>query len=54
MISGLNHIVLFCSDAEESRKWFEHAGFSYKRGYEGMHWFALGEAEIMLHPAQRM
>src|SRR5690606_40837771 len=24
--------------------------FGYLRGYESMHWFRLGEAEIMLHP----
>src|SRR5690606_37369067 len=50
MISGLHHVVLFCRDTEMSRQWYERAGFEYLRGYEGMHWFALGDAEIMLHP----
>lgn len=50
MITGLHHVVLFCNDTEESRLWYERAGFGYLRGYESMHWFRLGEAEIMLHP----
>jgi len=27
-------------------------GFVYARGYEGMHWFRLGDGELMLHPAE--
>lgn len=50
MIRGFHHIVLFCEDTEVSKKWYERVGFAYKRGYEGMHWFALGDGEIMLHP----
>lgn len=50
MIAGFHHIVLFCADTEASRDWFERVGFVYKRGYSGMHWFALGDGEIMLHP----
>jgi len=50
MITGLHHIVLFCSDTAKSKDWYEQVGFAYKRGYEGMHWFALGHSEIMLHP----
>ncbi len=50
MITGLHHIVLFCTDTDASRQWYESAGFVYLRGYEGMHWFALGDGEIMLHP----
>lgn len=50
-VSGLHHIVLFCADTEISRRFYESLGFAYLRGYEGMHWFALGEAELMLHPA---
>ncbi|MBW7916092.1 MAG: VOC family protein [Trueperaceae bacterium] len=50
MITGLHHIVLFCGDTAMSKRWYEQVGFAYKRGYEGMHWFALGDSEIMLHP----
>lgn len=50
LITGLHHVVLFCRDTEASRGWYERAGFTYLRGYEGMHWFALGDAEVMLHP----
>lgn len=50
MITGFHHIVLFCVDTERSKVWYERAGFPYKRGYGGMHWFGLGEGEVMLHP----
>lgn len=50
MIAGFHHIVLFCTDTEASRGWYEQVGFVYKRGYRGMHWFELGDGEIMLHP----
>lgn len=53
MISGFHHVVIFCSDTDASRGWYERAGFTYLRGYEGMHWFALGDGEIMLHPGGR-
>lgn len=52
MIAGLRLLVVFCADTEASRGWYERAGFEYLRGYDGMHWFRLGDAEIMLHPAQ--
>lgn len=51
MISGIHHLVLFCSDTERSRSFYEALGFEHVRGYEGMHWFAVGDAELMLHPA---
>ncbi|MCW5875156.1 MAG: VOC family protein [Anaerolineales bacterium] len=51
-ISRLHHLVLFCADTERSRVFYEALGFTYLRGYEGMHWFALGDAELMLHPAE--
>ena len=50
LITGLHHIVLFCANTDASKEWYESAGFAYKHGYDGMHWFALGDAEIMLHP----
>lgn len=50
MIKGFHHIVLFCEDTDRSKDWYERIGFTYKRGYRGMHWFALGDGEIMLHP----
>ena len=53
MITGFHHIVLFCSDTSRSKQWYEQVGFAYQRGYEGMHWFALGQGEIMLHPGGR-
>lgn len=52
-IQGLHHLVLFFRDAEAARDWYQRVGFEYRRGYEGMHWFALGNAEVMLHPADR-
>jgi len=51
-ISRLHHLVLFCADTERSRAFYEMLGFTYLRGYDGMYWFALGDAELMLHPAQ--
>jgi len=50
-IRGLRSLVLFCRDTDVSRRWYEQVGFEYLRGYEGMHWFRLGSAEIMLHPS---
>jgi catechol 2,3-dioxygenase-like lactoylglutathione lyase family enzyme len=50
MIKGLHHIVLFCRDPEASRAWYERAGFHYLHGYDGMHWLAFGDAQVMLHP----
>ena len=50
-ISGLDHIVMYCTDTAASRTWYEAAGFAYLRGFDGMHWFAVGDAEIMLHPS---
>lgn len=38
------------ADTEKSKDWYERVGFTYKRGDRGMHWFALGDGEIMLHP----
>jgi catechol 2,3-dioxygenase-like lactoylglutathione lyase family enzyme len=54
VIKGLHHIVLFCKDTEASKAWYEKAGFAYKHGYDSMHWFRFGEAEIMLHPADEV
>lgn len=50
MTLRFHHIVLYCRDTEVSRGWYERAGFPYARGYQGMHWFGLGDGEIMLHP----
>jgi catechol 2,3-dioxygenase-like lactoylglutathione lyase family enzyme len=50
MIVGLHHVVLFCSNPEVSRGWYERAGFRYLHGHGGMHWLALGGAQVMLHP----
>lgn len=50
MFEGIHHIVLFCKDTEQSKIWYEQAGFTYKQGYEGMYWFTFGGVEIMLHP----
>ena len=52
MIKKVHHVVLFYSDVEAARQWFETTGFTYARGYGGMHWFELGDAEVMLHPAE--
>lgn len=52
MISRFHHLVLFCADTERSRRFYESLGFHYLRGYEGMHWFAVGDAELMLHPSE--
>lgn len=51
-MKGILRIVLFCRDTEVSKEWSERAGFEYLRGYDGMHWFAAGETEVMLHPAR--
>jgi catechol 2,3-dioxygenase-like lactoylglutathione lyase family enzyme len=47
----LHHVVLFCRDTDASAAWYERAGFERLRAYEGMVWFRLGEAELMLHPS---
>ncbi len=49
-IHGIHHIVLFCSDTEASKAWYENVGFEYLRGYGGMYWLSAGPTEIMLHP----
>ncbi|TFB23898.1 hypothetical protein E3U55_03540 [Filobacillus milosensis] len=46
----LKNLVLFCKDTDQSKEWYEKAGFNYLRGYEGMYWFEVGGIEIMLHP----
>jgi catechol 2,3-dioxygenase-like lactoylglutathione lyase family enzyme len=48
---GVHHLVLFCTDTAASRRWYETVGFEYLRGYHGMYWSRLGDAEIMLHPS---
>src|SRR5690606_15479202 len=53
VITGFHHVVVFCSDTDASREWYERAGFQYLRGYHGMHWFAVGDAALMLHPGGR-
>jgi catechol 2,3-dioxygenase-like lactoylglutathione lyase family enzyme len=50
-MNGLLRLVLFTTDPEVSRAWYEKAGFEYLRGYDGMYWFKVGSTEIMLHPA---
>jgi uncharacterized glyoxalase superfamily protein PhnB len=52
MLKGVHSIVLFFKDTEAAREWYERIGFTYVRGYEGMHWLKLGDTEIMLHPAE--
>lgn len=52
MIAGIHHLVLFCADTERSREFYASLGFEYLRGYDGMHWFKVGTAELMLHPAE--
>lgn len=51
MIEGPHRLVLFCKDTAQSKQWYEQVGFTYKHGHDGMHWFAFGSGEIMLHPA---
>lgn len=45
--------ILFFRDTEAAKGWYEAMGFRHLRGHEGMHWLALGEGEVMLHPAAR-
>ena len=52
-ISEFHHLVLYCTDPDASKVWYEALGFEYLRGYHGMHWFRLGEGEIMLHPSEQ-
>ena len=51
MLTHLNNVVLYCTDTEASRTWYEQVGFTYLRGFHGMHWVGLGDLEIMLHPS---
>lgn len=46
-------VVLFCSDVNASRRWYERVGFRYVNGFDGMHFFQLGETEILLHPSEK-
>ncbi len=48
---GFAGVVLFCTDTEASRGWYERVGFEYAHGYEGMHWLRLGDGVVMLHPS---
>ena len=50
MILGPDHIVLFCTDTEACRAFYEAVGFRWLRGWDGMHFFAFGSSELMLHP----
>ncbi len=52
-IGGLHHLVLYCRDAEAARWWYEKVGFEHLRTDNDEHWFRLGTAEILLHPARR-
>ena len=52
-MQGVSPIVLFCKDVERALAWYRALGFSYLRGYDGMHWVGAGPVEIMLHPAER-
>jgi len=45
--------VLFFRDTAAARAWYEAMGFKPLRDYEGMHWLALGEGELMLHPSEK-
>lgn len=47
----LKYIVLFNKDTNKSKEWYAKVGFEYVRGFDGMHWFRVGEVEVMLHPA---
>lgn len=51
MLKGFLRAVLMCRDTEASRRWYERVGFQYLRGHDGMHFFRLGDGEILLHPA---
>ncbi|GAA0315344.1 hypothetical protein GCM10008967_02350 [Bacillus carboniphilus] len=51
MLEKIHHLVLFSTNTEIAKEWFERVGFAYSHGFEGMHWFQLGQTEIMLHPA---
>lgn len=50
MIKGLHYVVLFCEHTDVSKDWYDKLGFEYLRGFDGMHWFKLGDGELMLHP----
>lgn len=50
LIRGLHHLVVFCTDTSRSRSWYERVGFRLLESYDGMHWFELGGAQVMLHP----
>jgi uncharacterized glyoxalase superfamily protein PhnB len=51
MFKGINNVVIFCSNTEASKAWYEKAGFTTKRAYEGMFWLDAGRGdEVMLHP----
>lgn len=53
MLTHLHNIVLYCTDSAASRAWYERVGFTYLRGFHGMHWVGLGDLEIMLHPSDQ-
>jgi catechol 2,3-dioxygenase-like lactoylglutathione lyase family enzyme len=52
MFEGIKHIVIFCKNTQKSKEWYHKLGFTYQRGYEGMHWFAINNMELMLHPVE--
>ncbi|RLQ93355.1 VOC family protein [Falsibacillus albus] len=54
MHKGLHHVVIFSKDPDASAEWYRKAGFEYIRGYDRMHWFQLGDGEIMIHPSDEV
>ena len=49
---NFSEVVLYCTDTERSRRWYERAGFTYRHGHEDMHWFGAGAVGLMLHPSE--
>ncbi len=52
MIGGVRWVVLFCRDADACRDWYQAVGFELLNSHEGMHFFRLGDGQLLLHPAE--
>ena len=49
-MNGVLDIVIFCKDTNSPKNWYEKVGFEQLRCHDGMHWFKVGNGELMLHP----
>ncbi len=47
---NFKNLFLFCKNTEESKQWYEKAGFKHVQAFNGMELFKIGDVDITLHP----